>query len=145
MTEQKEAWERIAPELPPGWGVEFDAEFGHMPTAPGANVVTHVGPDRQAETRDEAAEWCWWFFGITRKRYAELIAPERVREVALGKLGEDLSGVEMSNETHTGAGAWFIVYERVGGKGWASEHCRGHGHTLCDAAWAAIQALGGGE
>ena len=101
-----EAWEELAPELPPG----PCADHGW----PGFERVT----------------------GITRKRYAELIAPGLVRKAAIEKHGESELGV---SHTHGDGIHAFEVLR------WGSVLARGIDYDLCDAAWACIQALGGGE
>jgi len=70
--------------------------------------------------------------GITKRAYAELIAPQRVREAAEAK-GWTLIAVHME-----APGLAFVVDN--GRKTVAHA-----GPDICSAAWAAIQALGGGE
>ena len=139
-----EAWEHIAPELPPGWSVENSGDMDYQ-----QNWATRAADGTVTERgfcgREYAVEDCWEQFGITRKRYAELIAPGLVREAAEKALGDDLRCVEMSDEVKQGRGSCFIVYAQREDEGWPREHFRGHGPTICDADWACIQALGGGE
>jgi len=107
---EKQAWEHIAPKLPPG----PCADHGW----PGFERVT----------------------GITRRAYAELIAPQRVREAAEAYDGEPHA---IAFGFSPGDG-WRVTVEHAG-------HVATHplvqedGPDICTAAWAAIQALGGGE
>jgi len=122
-----EAWEHIAPELPPGWNVREIDDGSWV-------VYMATGPDIRCEfdSEPEATESSWAWFGIARKRYAELIAVERVREVAGGRFTYSESPE---------LGHVFIVYSGVA----YPSAVKFTGPTLCDAAWAVIQALGGGE
>jgi len=91
--------------------------------------------------REYAVEDCWEQFGITRKRYAELIAVERVREVAEEKTRSPLN-IQWEEETDTG---WvqIVVWAREPER--TSRLATGEGVGIYTAALATIQALGGGE
>ena len=128
-----EAWEELAPELPPGWTVENSGDMDYQ-----QNWATRAADGTVTERgfcgREYAVEDCWEQFGIARKRYAELIAVERVREVAQVHYGCPVS----VSVTHGTVFRFFLITKGLDG-------CRVEGPTLCDAAWACIQALGGGE
>jgi len=111
-----EAWEHIAPEWPP-------VIKGNKPHGP-----------------QEAWSWFEEDSGITRKRYAELIAVERVEQAARAKYGDParLSVNWLSSEV-------VIHVYSPKTEGPSNLRDRATGPTLCDAAWACIQALGGGE
>ena len=130
-----EAWEHIAPELPPGWSVENSGDMDYQ-----QNWATRAADGTVTERgfcgREYAVEDCWEQFGITRKRYAELIAVERVREAAEAK------GKLMTFRYTVEAGRHFFL---VAWKYLDALPVEKSGPTLCDAAWACIQALGGGE
>ncbi len=122
-----EAWEHIAPELPPG---------------------ALQGRDRVwfCFQRHNDAAGAWGSFELAtemdRKRYAELIAVERVREAAEAKHGRSaLDGVIVIAKIHPESCVFEIVW-RDALSVYKSEYS---GPTLCDAAWECIQALGGGE
>lgn len=125
--QEKPSWEHIAPELPPGWSVENSGDMDYQQrwaTRAADGTVT----ERGFCGRDYAVEDCWGQFGITRKRYAELIAVERVRAL--------VGPCSISIYRDGSVRIWDTYKAPVGG--WS-------GPTLCDAAWACIQALGGGE
>ncbi len=135
---EKQAWEHIAPELPPEWSIRgMGADMVEVQCREGA-----IGSLIEVSL---AAGFAWQAFGTPQKSWAKLIAPGLVREAAEKALGDDLRCVEMSDEVKQGRGACFIVYAQREDEGWPREHFRGHGPTICDAAWACIQALGGGE
>ena len=117
-----EAWEHIAPELPPGGEKAAGGWF------------------IWGKWRGRSPDFCWSHFdaatGITRKAYAELIAPGLVREAAIEKHGRRDLAVQ---HTHGDGIQAFEVLR------WGKVLARGIGYDLCDAAWACIQALGGGE
>ncbi len=118
--EAKEAWERILPELPPAWDAsDFD-----------------VGAGRAAQLRMAWREW-ERASGGTRRKYAELIALDRVREAAQEKTRSPLH-IGTLHETETGW--WTITVEAHHPDGW-EHYADEYGPTLCDAAWAAIQAM----
>ena len=127
-----EAWEHIAPELPPGWerqgGVCVNGTTGRHITL--------------GDSYKRNAELCWeaWEHksGITRKRYAELIAVERVREVAAKWWGDEL---DICVAISTQAVAIAVGRPEPG----RPSPIEVAGPTLFDAAWACIHALGGGE
>jgi len=129
-----EAWEHIAPELPPGWMlIESDA-------CSGAYFIWDAD-GRQAggffhAPRSYAADIAWRCFGITRRAYAELIAPQRVREAAerFGELWRFSFSVEHD-----------IVSFSVAWRTANLDPIEASGPDICTAACAAIQALGGGE
>jgi len=77
---------------------------------------------------------------ITRKRYAELIAVELVREVA-----EAYDGREHAVSFGYSPGDGWRVTVEHGDAIAPHPLVQVDGPTLCDAAWACIQALGGGE
>jgi len=132
-----EAWEELAPELPPNWSIRL-----HLPASEEHNEPELVsamdarGGEVYWGTREECERRAWDAFGITRKRYAELIAVELVREAAIEKHGESELGV---GHTHGDGIHAFEVLR------WGKVLARGIDYDLCDAAWACIQALGGGE
>ena len=139
-----EAWEHIAPELPPGWTVENSGDMDYQ-----QNWATRAADGTVTERgfcgREYAVEDCWEQFGITRKRYAELIAVERVREVvrATGKYNnctlEHHDFIAAGSVLHKIRITDVDSYEEVFTvDSW-------DGPTICDAAWACIKALGGGE
>ncbi len=134
-----EAWEHIAPELPPGWTVENSGDMDYQ-----QNWATRAADGTVTERgfcgREYAVEDCWEQFGITRKRYAELIAVERVEQAARAKYGDParLSVNWLSSEV-------VIHVYSPKNEGPSNLRDRSCGPTLCDAAWACIQALGGGE
>ncbi len=136
-----EAWEHIAPELPLGWSVRNEgdetasgswAEWWDVMTADSHDAICSAG------TRDEAVDLAWRNFGPTRKRYAELIAVERVREVAAEKWGGQ---PDTSAHQSKRFSAFTVSVSGV----YIGQSATGRGPTLCEAAWACIQALGGGE
>ncbi len=110
----KESWEHIAPELPPG--ARGSGKWG----------------------ADAAWKWFTKDTGITRKRYAKLIAVERVREVAAKWWGDEL---DICVAISTQAVAIAVGRPEPG----RPSPIEVTGPTLCDAAWEVIQALGGGE
>ena len=130
-----EAWEHIAPELPPGWSVREIDDGSWV-------VYMATGPDIRCEfdSEPEATESSWAWFGSTRKRHAEQIAVERVREAAEAEYGYDSFWVDY---TYFSDGRHCLLVSSEYAKN--GEAFRGQGPTLCDAAWACIQALGGGE
>ncbi len=92
-----------------------------------------------------APEWpphAWRWFeqatGTSKKRYAELIAVERVREAAFAKWGLALEYVSLTFRRRR-------VFICVGFQDRVEQELEFVGPTICDAAWACIQALGGGE
>jgi len=127
-----EAWEHIAPELPPGWSVENSGDMDYQ-----QNWATRAADGTVTERgfcgREYAVEDCWEQFGTPQKSWAELIAPGLVREAAIEKHGRRDLAVQ---HTHGDGIQAFEVLR--GGKVLA----RGIGYDLCDAAWACIQALG---
>jgi len=135
-----EAWEHIAPELPPEWSVENSGDMDYQ-----QNWATRAADGTVTERgfcgREYAAEDCWEQFGITRKRYAELIAVERVREVAREK--HPKCTVRLLDNAECWPQFDVLIFDRDL-ESWITVSC-GSGPTLCDAAWACIQALGGGE
>ena len=133
-----EAWEHIAPELPPGWTVENSGDMDYMQnwsTRAAEGTVT----ERGFCGREYAVEDCWEQFGITRRRYAELIAPQRVREAA--DRVPRFAGIDTQHRL----GVAYVFDVLVAGGLGLRVHARGSGPDICTAAWAAIQALGGGE
>ncbi len=88
-----------------------------------------------------AVYFAWSDFGITRKRYAELIALERVRQAAEENTRSPLN-IQWEEETDTG---WvqIVVWAREPER--TSKLATGEGVGICTAALATIQALGGGE
>jgi len=138
---EKQAWEHIAPELPPGWSVEpgpMQRGKHYWSTFAAEGEIV----ERDWSSREGAVGDCWYSFGITRKRYAELIAPQRVREAAEQKHGYRLSAVCW---TETFAG-FRVSVSHVGTDGLLRHVGSGAEFTdICTAAWVAIQALGGGE
>ena len=138
MSKEREAWEIIARELPPGWTVENSGDMDYMQnwsTRAAEGTVT----ERGFCGREYAVEDCWEQFGITRRRYAELIAVERVREVADAKIPEG-HNVEVCF-----CSLGRVIFDVVSPIDAQSLFGHGQGPTLCDAAWACIPALGGGE
>ncbi len=127
---EKESWEHIAPELPPGWEWQGDIPINDSRGL----CITRGG------TLGENQRICWGTWerrsGITRKAYAELIAPGLVRVAAIEKHGRRDLAVQ---HTHGDGIQAFEVLR------WGKVLARGIGYDLCDAAWACIQALGGGE
>jgi len=125
---EKESWEHIAPELPPGAYRYGDAfEWGACRSASPAGLWRHFRH----------------YTGITRKRYAELIAVERVRGVAGEKWGVCVISVSMFTD---GEDFSLSVWAPKGSpNALDGKLVDAEGPTLCDAAWACIQALGGGE
>jgi len=134
-----EAWEHIAPELPPGWSVENSGDMDYQ-----QNWATRAADGTVTERgfcgREYAAEDCWEQFGATRKAYAELIAPGLVRETAKAKFVIEKG--------------WWIDYTYFSDGGRHEFRVasnlrpfdyRGSGPDICTAALATIQALGGGE
>jgi len=120
---EKQAWEHIAPEWPPG---TVDCRFW-------VGTELYSDPDEAWSAYEELTE-------TPRKRYAELIAPQRVREAAEAYDGEPHA---IAFGFSPGDG-WRVTVEHAG-------HVATHplvqedGPDICTAAWAAIQALGGGE
>ena len=111
-----EAWEHIAPEWPPGT------------------------PDGTIGLADEA-----WFeyeraTAISKKRYAELIAVERVREAVERRTGKRSFSYSFCEEMGHGFSCWI-----ASGNEGRSYRVRGNGPDICTAALATIKALGGGE
>lgn len=141
--QEKPSWEHIAPELPPGWSLKLllpACEEDDKPELVSA-LEARLGEVWRGE-RSECIRSAWEAFGITRKRYAELIAVERVREVAGAKYGRPaLDGVIVIAKIHPDSCVFEIVW-RDALSVYESEYS---GPTLCDAAWACIKALGGGE
>lgn len=138
---EKESWEHIAPELPPGWSVENSGDMDYQ-----QNWATRAADGTVTERgfcgREYAVEDCWEQFGITRKRYAKLIAVERLWVAAGAKYGRSaLDGVIVIAKIHPESCVFEIVW-RDALSVYESEY---FGPTLCDAAWACIKALGGGE
>ena len=133
-----EAWEHIAPELPPEWSVENSGDMDYQ-----QNWATRAADGTVTERgfcgREYAVEDCWEQFGTPRKRWAELIAVERVREhLKYLPAPAGLNIIERNGH--------FDISVLVFGLCNRTEvYKRGQGPTLCDAAWACIQALGGGE
>jgi len=121
-----EAWEHIAPELPPGAFRRGEAFcWGQWTSATPAGLWKHFR----------------WHSGITRKRHAELIAVERVREAARKK--HPKCTVRLLDNAECWPQFDVLIFDRDL-ESWITVSC-GSGPTLCDAAWACIQALGGGE
>jgi hypothetical protein len=141
MTEQdnRPAWEQLCPELPPKCRiipVEVD-------DAPGRLGVMLFGSSLFVNTREEAASRAWALFtrytGITKKQWAELIAPRLVRDAA--RCLPAVVGVDISHRN----GA-VVVKVIEGGMGdLVHTAVRGEGPTLCDAALAVIRTLGEAE
>ena len=122
MTERKEAWEHIAPELPPGAYRNGDAFcWGQWKSATPAGLWKHFR----------------WHSGITRKEWAELNAPRIVREAAEAA-GKTVVFVMPRTQ---GGECGFHVY---GPNTWDGAETYG-GPDICTAALATIKALGGGE
>ena len=131
-------WEHIAPEDPPGFLFD-EGERGYPYT-----VVAPVG-DQSAwvehDSPEQARAWAWACLG-GRKRYAELIAVERVRVAAEAKYGRSaLDGVIVIAKIHPESCVFEIVW-RDALSVYESEYS---GPDICTAALATIQALGGGE
>ncbi len=128
-----EAWEELALELPPGWTLKLlwwaRCEGDNEPLF---SAMDARGGEVYRGTREQCERRAWDAFGTPRKCHAELIAVERVREVAESS-GWALIAVHMEAPRLA-----FIVDN--------GQRTVSHGGpTLCDAAWACIQALGGGE
>ena len=135
-----EAWEHIAPELPPGWSLKLLLPACEEDNEPELiSALEARGGEVWRGRKGECARRAWDAFGITRKRYAELIAVERVREAAGDKVSDPFD-VEVMVQAQGVARIWVVcpVDARF-------QFGYGQGPTLCDAAWACIQALGGGE
>ncbi len=132
-----ESWEHIAPELPPHWSVD---KVSHGNGEYSWNTVAADGTvtERGFCERHYAVEDCWEQFGTPRKRWAELIAVERVREVAAKKWGGQ---PDTSAHQSKRFSAFTVSVSGV----YIGQSATGRGPTLCNAAWACIQALGGGE
>ncbi len=120
-----EAWECIAGELPPGAARgrgRYCDYFGH---------------------ENLTALEAWACFtgktGITKRAYAELIAPQRVREAAEAKVGEG-----HNVEVHF-CSLGRVIVDVVSPIDARRLFGHGQGPDICTAAWEAIQALGGGE
>ena len=133
-----EAWEELAPELPPGWGILTDGIGWH-------DIYQHQGAFVTKSPPGRSRRMAWEAFGITRKRYAKLIAVERVRVVvrATGKYNnctlEHHDFIAAGSVLHKIRITDVDSYEEVFTvDSWG-------GPTICDAAWACIKALGGGE
>ena len=135
---KQEAWELLASaeELPEGWDLEDQGNGEWFAFHVGVGACTLLG-----STREKAIEQAWEVVG-GRQRYAEMTAIDRVREAAIAALGDELRGVELSDEVRPAGDAWFIVYAQRDDEGWSREHCRGHGPTICDAAVACLRDLG---
>lgn len=137
MAEHKEAWEHIAPELPPGayWSEEGPYNFRVGWSQLGLAAM-------EDECRSTAAGMSWFAWashsGITRKRYAELIAVEAVKQAAAKKPGNAVGYWVDYTFFGDGKRHEFRVASNLN-----PLEFRGAGPTLCDAAWACIQALGG--
>ncbi len=133
---EKQAWEHIAPELPPGWSVENSGDMDYQ-----QNWATRAADGTVTERgfcgREYAVEDCWEQFGTPQKSWAELIAPGLVREAAAEAWGEHAKvAVEYGRD-------WVCI--RVMGAPYQHAPIEHERPTICDAAWACIQALGGGE
>lgn len=131
----REAWEELAPELPPGWSVFWDheeADNAHQDPPddawwfPISADTTHL--DATGDTREEAVDQAWEAFGITRKQYTEDIAIRLVREAA-GALDVRVGW--------TSGGVGIELWD--GGRGFSAGYHEGA--TLCAAALACIRAL----
>ena len=126
-----EAWEELSPELPPGWRIKFNG--GNLAILSGdGTMFPRCGAARGAEK--EAA---WRHFGITRKAYAELIAPGLVRKAATRHI-EEQTVVLMAMDV-------FGRFEFEVTDGGFCSFAQGKGPDICTAALATIRALGGGE
>ena len=117
-----EAWEHIAPELPPG----AKRRDGYIWCC-------------QGEFRRPGDAWDWFTTqtGITRKAYAELIAPGLVRKAATRHI-EEQTVVLMAMDV-------FGRFEFEVTDGGFCSFAQGKGSDICTAALATIRALGGGE
>ncbi len=138
---EKQAWEHIAPQLPPGCRI---VPVG-VDDAPGRFGAILLGSNLFEDTREQAAKSAWRTWeratGITRKRYAELIAPGLVREVAREK--HPKCTVRLLDNAECWPQFDVLIFDRDL-ESWITVSC-GSGPTICDAAWSCIQALGGGE
>lgn len=112
-TPDKPAWERLCPELPPG-------------------SYMHAGEPWWGGLKVRGPLHAWELFTsgtrITRRAYAELIAPGLVREAAEGFIVRtewSMHFVMVGIYTHTGE----AIFECT------------DAHTLCEAAWTAIEAM----
>jgi len=115
-----EAWEELCPEFPPGAPTET-TPLGHLPN-----------PENAWRAFTEQTK-------ITRKDYAELIAPGLVREAAEEKTRSPLN-IQWEEETDTG---WvqIVVWAREPER--TSKLATGEGVGICTAARATIRALKG--
>ncbi len=138
---KQEAWELLAPELPPGWRL-FDDDSTGLRTVRGWSVRAPSWSSGMYEVsgrhrcRDAAASAAWSHFGITRQRYAEMTAIDRVREAADVKFGE--KNVWLNVEHHQDGEAKIYVWSYSPDK----IQYLARGTTLCDAAVACLRDLG---
>lgn len=140
-----EAWERLAPELPPGWSIHVLVAACPEDEEPELVKLTDAdGREVCRGTRTMAAMLSWVFFGITRKRYAELTAVERVRAAAEAYCkgrGIAIEGIVYGDHD----GHWFhLTFNDCESLAWGKSYPETEdAPTLCDAAWACIEALEG--
>jgi hypothetical protein len=144
MSDKQEAWEVIAGELPPGytWASAKGDVRGRV--LRGEYIVA------TGYTREQAAVVAWAVWraesGITRRRYAEDIAPRRVREVAEAVWADDLDRVDIGLR---GGTAMVVVmvwgpWGRETGSGRERQsvmQAYGSGPDICTAAWASMLAM----
>ncbi len=128
-----ESWEHIAPELPPTGAIEGSGE--NLRGRLCGNIVA------TGSSREWLKDILWDRWGTPRKRWAELIAVERVREAAEAEYGYDSFWVDY---TYFSDGRHCLLVSSEYAKNGPLAF-RGQGPTICDAAWECIQALGGGE
>ena len=132
---EKEAWEHIAGELPPGWTITVeDGDPRAILRDPRGGLHSAI-PPQWDNARGSQVDFAWAKFGISRRKYAELIAPQRVREAA-----EAVYGSYTFVHKHNENGHAFHVFAMR-----TDDIAQGAGLDICTAAWAAIVALKGGE
>ena len=139
---EKQAWEHIAPVLlPPNWSLRLHLPASEEDNDPElASALDARGGEVYRGTREECARRAWDAFGITRKRYAELIAPGLVRKAAEEKWGQ---GYAVVYTARPGRHVFHAV--DMSGSLELGAASMGNGPDICTAALATIQALGGGE
>ena len=133
MSSEPEAWEVIAGELPPGWTWSHSVPVNEST----GRRVSGMGSAEANAVR------CWsrWSHrsGITRRAYAESIAPRLVREAAVRRFGDRPFFVAYSYWAEDGSHAIRVTPEYRPG----SRDYHGAGPDICTAAVEVIRALEG--
>lgn len=136
-----EAWEQLAPEIPPNWKMVSAGPRGKKWAPRDPCFEMHGRWPKTDEGRRRAAMHAWAKFGIARKQYAEDIAVRLVREAAQTKWGGEPFSVKTTQVAGEllgcdGVNTISIRLSRPDGSSWAK-----FGITLCDAALACIREL----